>query len=179
MKTIEITTLGGGCFWCLEAAYQEIDGVTSVVSGYSGGNRPNPSYEQVCTGVTGHAEVVQISFDTSVIGFHDILDIFFTIHNPTQRNFQGYDKGTEYRSIILFHSESQQSIANEKIREIQTFWDEPVVTEVVAIGAFYRAEDYLQNYFKRNPARAYCVAIINPKLAKLREKFHARLRVDH
>ena len=175
-SNLETTTIGGGCFWCLEAAYQEIEGVINVTSGYAGGRQPNPSYEQVATGVTGHAEVVQVSFDTKVINFEDILDIFFVIHNPTTLNFQGYDKGTEYRSIILFQSPEQEAAATRKIEMINKLWDEPVVTEVVPLEVFWPAEAYHQNYFKNNPSRAYCVAVINPKLAKLREKFHTRLR---
>ncbi|MBW4062006.1 peptide-methionine (S)-S-oxide reductase MsrA [Candidatus Saccharibacteria bacterium] len=175
---LETTTLGGGCFWCLEAVYQEIEGVTSIVSGYSGGHRPNPTYEQVCTGLTGHAEVVQVSFDTQVITFDDVLDIFFTIHNPTSLNFQGNDRGTEYRSIILYQSEAQKRSSEAKIAQIQQLWDEPVVTEVVPLDVFYQAEDYHQNFFATHPGQAYCVAVINPKLAKLRDKFHARLHAE-
>ena len=175
---LETATLGGGCFWCLDAAYRQIAGVTNVVSGYAGGARPNPSYEQVCTGVTGHAEVVQITYDPQVIAYPDILDIFFTIHNPTQLNFQGNDYGTQYRSIILYETSSQQRLAQAKLGEVQRLWQEPVVTQLVPLEAFYPAEDEHQDYFHKHPAAAYCQIIINPKLAKLREKFQARLKPE-
>ena len=177
-STIQTVTLGGGCFWCLEAVYQEIEGVTGVISGYSGGARPNPTYEQVCTGVTGHAEVVQVSFDPSVISYDDILDIFFTVHNPTSLNFQGNDYGTQYRSVIFYQTETEQTQAAAKIEAIEALWDAPVVTQLVPLETFYPAEAYHQNYFKNHPGQAYCVAVINPKLAKLREKFRSRLRAD-
>ena len=170
--------LGGGCFWCLEAAYQQIEGVTEIVSGYAGGTRPNPTYEQVCSGATGHAEVVRVTFDTAIISLADVLDIFFTIHNPTQLNFQGNDVGSEYRSIILYADERQQAAASAKLAEVSKLWPDPIVTQIVPLKAFYRAEEYHQNYFKNHPGQAYCQIVINPKLAKLREKFAARLRPE-
>lgn len=168
--------LGGGCFWCLEAAYQEITGVTQVVSGYAGGHQPDPTYEQVCSGTTGHAEVVKVTFDPSVISYDDILDIFFTIHNPTTPNRQGADVGTNYRSIILYTSPEQHMIAKAKLHAIAALWSDPVVTELVPLETFYEAEPHHQNYFKNHPAAAYCTIVINPKLAKLRAAFASRLK---
>jgi peptide-methionine (S)-S-oxide reductase len=175
-STLQTATLGGGCFWCLEAAYQEIAGVGQVVSGYAGGHDPSPTYEAVCSGSTGHAEVIQIQFDPAVIGYTDILDIFWAIHNPTTPNQQGNDKGTQYRSIILHHDEIQHEAALISKTAAQKLWDDPIVTEIKALKAFYPAESYHQNYFRSHPEQAYCQLIINPKLQHLRAKFQSRLK---
>jgi peptide-methionine (S)-S-oxide reductase len=176
----EVATLGGGCFWCLEAVYDELKGVMDVVSGYSGGHVPNPSYEQVCGKHTGHAEVVQVTFDPDVISFRDILKVFFTIHDPTTLNRQGNDIGTQYRSAIFYHSQAQKAAAEEVIAEItrEGLWPRPIVTEVTAFEAFYPAEDYHQEYFARNPYQGYCQAIIAPKVAKFRKKFVDSLKAE-
>ncbi len=177
-RGLETATLAGGCFWCLEAVYDEIEGVEEVASGYAGGSTPHPTYEQVCTGNTGHAEVVQIKFDPSVISFDDILDVFFTIHDPTTLNRQGNDVGTQYRSAIFYHSPEQEQTARKKIAELEAarLWDEPIVTEVVPITAFYPAEEYHQEYFSRNPYQPYCQIVVAPKVAKARKHFLARLK---
>lgn len=174
----EVATLGGGCFWCLEAVFQDLKGVEKVESGYAGGTLPNPSYEQVCTGTTGHAEVVQITFDPQVISFRELLEVFFTIHDPTTLNRQGPDVGTQYRSAIFYHNDSQKAIAEEVIRELNAagIWDAPIVTEVVPLRAFYRAEAYHQEYFKRNPAQPYCRVVIAPKVAKFRQRYLEKLK---
>lgn len=174
----ETATLGGGCFWCLEAAFLELRGVSRVVSGYAGGHVANPSYEQVCTGRTGHAEVVQITFDPAEISYADLLQVFFTIHDPTTPNRQGNDVGTQYRSIILTHSEEQRRVAEETIAEIaaQQLWDGPVVTQVEPLTAFYPAEPEHQDYYARNPHAGYCRVVVAPKLAKVRQSFAGRLR---
>lgn len=176
-KEREIATLGGGCFWCLEAAYEQIDGVDKVVSGYAGGRRENPSYEQVCSGATGHAEVVQITYDPDVVTFGDLLDVFFTIHDPTTLNRQGGDIGTQYRSVIFYHDQEQKKIAEEMIAKLdeQKLWDQPIVTEVTEAPTFYPAEAYHQHYYQRNAAQPYCQAVIGPKLAKLRKHHFDRL----
>ena len=173
----EVATLGGGCFWCLDAVYRDVRGVESVVSGYAGGQTPRPSYEQVCSGRTGHAEVVQITFDPKVVSYRELLEIFFTIHDPTTPNRQGADVGTQYRSIVLYHSPEQQQTAKEVIAELQAkrVWDAPIVTQIEPLEAFYRAEDYHQNYFARNPNQPYCQIVISPKVAKFRQKYLARL----
>lgn len=175
---LETATLAGGCFWCLEAIFQQLKGVESVVSGYSGGQRPNPSYEQVCTGATGHAEAVQIRFDPSVITFGDLLDVFFTIHDPTTLNRQGADVGTQYRSAIFFHSPEQKAGAEETIARITAsgIWDDPIVTEVTEFQAFYPAEAYHDNYFNRNGNQPYCQVVIAPKVATFRSAFLERLK---
>ncbi|TMC49795.1 MAG: peptide-methionine (S)-S-oxide reductase MsrA [Chloroflexi bacterium] len=174
---LELATLGGGCFWCLDAAYRRIDGVTGVVSGYAGGSRPNPTYQQVCTGATGHAEVVQVEFDPEVISYGDILDIFWSIHDPTTKDRQGGDVGTQYRSVIFTRDDAQAATARASRDAIQQAWPRPVVTEVEPLSAFYPAEEYHQDYFARNPQQGYCQAVINPKLAKLRQHHAARLKV--
>lgn len=176
-KEREKATLGGGCFWCLEAAYEQIDGVETVVSGYAGGRRENPSYEQVCSGATGHAEVVQITYDADVVTFGDLLDIFFTIHDPSTLNRQGGDIGSQYRSVIFYHDQEQKRIAEDMIAKLdeQKLWDQPIVTEVTEAPTFYSAEAYHQHYYQRNPAQAYCQAVIGPKLAKLRKHHFDRL----
>ena len=174
----ETATLGGGCFWCLEAVYNELRGVQRVISGYAGGSVPNPNYEQVCSGRTGHAEVVQITFDPSVISYREILEVFFTMHDPTTLNRQGADVGTQYRSVILFESPQQQETARSVIDEITAagIWRSPIVTQVVPLDRFYPAEGYHQNYFERNPYNPYCQIVIEPKVAKVREKYLARLK---
>ncbi|MCI0694142.1 peptide-methionine (S)-S-oxide reductase MsrA [candidate division KSB1 bacterium] len=177
----ETATLGGGCFWCLEAAYAELNGVVKVESGYAGGEAPNPTYRQVCSGATGHAEVVQITFDPAVIAFGDLLNIFFTIHDPTTLNRQGADVGTQYRSVIFYHNEAQRREAQSIIRELEErkVWKNPIVTEVGPLGTFYRAEDYHQEYFSRNPDQRYCQAVIAPKVAKLRKMYMDKLKNAH
>lgn len=174
----EVATLGGGCFWCLEAVFDELQGVEDVVSGYSGGHVPNPSYEAVCTGRTGHAEVVQITFDPDVISYRDLLRVFFSIHDPTTRNRQGADVGPQYRSVIFYHSPEQKAVAEEVIAELDAagIWGRPIVTEVVPFQAFYPAEDYHQEYYRRNPYQGYCQVVIAPKVAKFRKEFMDRLK---
>jgi peptide-methionine (S)-S-oxide reductase len=174
----EVATLGGGCFWCLEAVYDNLRGVTDVVSGYAGGKRENPSYEQVCSGATGHAEVVQVTFDPSVVSYREILEVFFTIHDPTTLNRQGGDVGTQYRSVIFYHSEEQKRSAEELMRELREegVWTQPIVTELTPAPAFYPAEQYHQEYFARNPGQGYCQAVVSPKVAKFRSKFAAKLK---
>jgi peptide-methionine (S)-S-oxide reductase len=174
----ELATLGGGCFWCLEAVFVPLEGVLSVVSGYAGGTTPNPSYEAVCTGRTGHAEVVQVAFDPQAISYRDLLEIFFAMHDPTTLNRQGADVGTQYRSVIFYHSPEQQRIASETIAELQEaqLWPGRFVTEVVPLEPFYPAEDYHQQYYEQNPEQGYCRAVVAPKVAKLRQKFAARLK---
>lgn len=174
----ETATLGGGCFWCLEAVYVELRGVVKVESGYAGGEVPNPTYRQVCNGTTGHAEVVQITFDPAVITFSDLLNVFFTIHDPTTLNRQGGDVGTQYRSVIFYHNEAQRQQAQSSMRELEEkqIWKNPIVTEVKPLDTFYRAEDYHQEYFSRNPGQPYCQAVIAPKVAKLRKMFMNALK---
>lgn len=172
----EMTTLAGGCFWCLEAAYQMVEGVTQVVSGYAGGQTKDPSYEQVSSGSTGHAEVVQITFDSNIITYEDLLDIFWAIHDPTTLNRQGHDIGPQYRSMILFHNDEQKKLAEASRDKAAKLWPDPIVTEIKPLGHFYRAEDYHQNYFRNHPEQGYCQIVINPKLQKLREKFATKLK---
>lgn len=174
----ELATLGGGCFWCLEAVFNDVDGVLSVVSGYSGGHTENPTYEEVCTGETGHAEVVQIAFDPAVLCYRELLEIFFDIHDPTTLNRQGADVGTQYRSVIFYHSEAQRQVAEELIRELRArrVWDDPIVTQVVPFEAFYPAEAYHQRYFENNPFQPYCRVVIAPKVAKFRKAHAHRLK---
>lgn len=175
---IEVTTLGGGCFWCLEAVYDQLKGVTDVVSGYTGGHVKNPTYKQICTGMTGHAEVTQITYDTDIVSLREILQVFFTIHDPTTLNRQGADTGTQYRSAIFYHSAEQQAIANEVIAEFgaEKIWDNPIVTQVVPIDVFYPAEDYHQEYYENNPNQGYCMVVVAPKVAKFRAKFTNKLK---
>ena len=174
----EVATLGGGCFWCLEAAYKELRGVESVVSGYAGGQTPDPTYQQVCAGGTGHAEVVQITYDPGVISFRDLLDVLFTIHDPTTPDRQGADVGPQYRSIILYHGPEQKEAAERAIAEVDAggIWNAPVVTEVAPLEKFYPGEDYHQDYFERNPRQRYCQIVIAPKVAKFRQKYIAKLK---
>ena len=175
---MEFATLAGGCFWCLEAVFQQLRGVTKVVSGYAGGDVPNPSYQAVCTGATGHAEVTQVTFDPSSVSYRDLLDVFFTIHDPTTLNRQGADEGTQYRSAIFYHSPEQKAEAERKIKELEAehVWDDPIVTEVVPLEQFYPAEGYHQDYYARNASQPYCRAVIAPKVAKLRSKYFAKLK---
>jgi peptide-methionine (S)-S-oxide reductase len=176
--TREVATLAGGCFWCLEAVFAELKGVERVVSGYAGGSVPNPSYEAVCSGSTGHAEVVQITFDPRVISYRDLLNVFFTIHDPTTLNRQGYDVGEQYRSAIFYHSPEQQATAESVIAELAAakLWKGPIVTALEPFTVFYPAEEYHQEYFERNPYQPYCRAIIAPKVAKARQHFLAMLK---
>jgi peptide-methionine (S)-S-oxide reductase len=175
---MEQATLGGGCFWCLEAVYDQLRGVEQVVSGYAGGSVPNPTYEQVCSGRTGHAEVTQITFDPAAISFQDLLDVFFTIHDPTTPNRQGNDVGPQYRSIILYHNDEQKRIAEETIARLEREkrWPNPIVTEVVPLDTFYPAEGYHQRYFEKNPYQPYCQVVVAPKVAKARQVFFDRLK---
>ena len=172
----EITTLAGGCFWCLEAVYADLKGVIKVESGYSGGSVLNPSYQAVCTGETGHAEVVQVSFDPEIISFADILHVFFAIHDPTTLNRQGADVGTQYRSAIFHHSDAQKETAEKIIAEVTTQWTNPIVTEITPFEKFYPAEDYHQNYFANNANQPYCRAVVAPKVEKFRKKFVVKLK---
>ncbi len=173
-----VATLGGGCFWCTEAVYDELKGVISVESGYSGGKVPNPSYEQVCTGTTGHAEVVQVRFDPAAISYEDILRVFFTVHDPTTLNRQGNDIGTQYRSAVFYHDQDQRRTAEKIIREIDEkhIWNGRIVTEVSPFAAFYKAEDYHQEYFANNPTQGYCRLVISPKVEKFRKHYAERLK---
>lgn len=176
--TTEIATFGGGCFWCLEAVFEQLQGVVSVESGYAGGHTADPNYKQVCSGTTGHAEVVRVTFDPQLISFRELLDVFFAMHDPTTLNRQGADVGTQYRSVIFAHSPKQQSEATEAIKSWNEkgVWNGPIVTEVAAASRFTKAEDYHQGYFRANPAAGYCQAVINPKVAKFRKQFAARLK---
>jgi peptide-methionine (S)-S-oxide reductase len=174
----EVATLAGGCFWCLEAVFEQLQGVGRVVSGYSGGPAPNPTYRQVCGGGTGHAEVVQVTFDPQVISFRDLLDVFFAIHDPTTPNRQGPDVGTQYRSAIFYHTPQQKADAEARIAELNAarIWGAPIVTEVTPFTAFYPAEDYHQGYFRNNPGQGYCQAVVGPKVAKFRKQFAHRIK---
>ena len=178
MENRETATLAGGCFWCLEAVYDQMEGVLSVESGYMGGHVENPTYEAVCTGRTGHAEVVQLVIDGAVTTYREILEVFFSIHDPTTRNRQGNDVGTQYRSAIFYHDDRQKAVAEEFIAELdaEQIWPEPIVTEILPASAFYRAEDYHQEYFANHPAQPYCSFVVAPKLEKFRRKFAAKLR---
>ena len=174
----EVATLAGGCFWCLEAVYDQLRGVTDVVSGYAGGRVRNPSYQDVCAGTTGHAEVVQVTFDPAEVSFREILQVFFTVHDPTTLNRQGADVGTQYRSAIFYHSPEQKTTAELVIREIDAakIWPAPIVTQVTPFETFYPAEDYHQEYFARNPTQGYCSFVIAPKVAKFRKQYLSRLK---
>lgn len=174
----ETATLAAGCFWCVEAVFDDLEGVADVVSGYSGGHKENPTYAEVCTGETGHAEAVQIRFDPSVITYEDILRVFFTVHDPTTLNRQGNDVGTQYRSAIFYHSEAQKRSAEQIRDEIAAagIYDNPIVTEITPFSRFWPAEDYHQEYFANNPNQPYCAAVVAPKVAKFRQKFAARLK---
>ena len=174
----ETATLAGGCFWCVEAVFEPLEGVEKVVSGYTGGARKDPTYEQVCTGVTGHAEAVQITFDPEVVPYRDILEHFFIFHDPTTLNRQGADTGTQYRSAIFTHDKEQTRVAEETIARLnaEKVFPAPIVTEIAPLGTFWPAEDYHQGYYRKNPGQGYCQAVIGPKVAKLREKYAARLK---
>jgi peptide-methionine (S)-S-oxide reductase len=176
--TREVATLAGGCFWCLEAVFEQLQGVDRVVSGYAGGAVANPTYKQVCTGTTGHAEVIQVTFDPSTIAYRELLEFFFAFHDPTTLNRQGHDTGTQYRSAIFFHSPEQERVAREVIAELtrQKAFDDPIVTEVTPLAGFYPAEDYHQGYYQQNQEQPYCRATITPKMAKLRAKYGTRLK---
>ena len=176
--TNETATLAGGCFWCLEAVYEILRGVESVQSGYTGGVRPDPTYEAVCSGTTGHAEAVQIEFDPAELSYREILEVFFTIHDPSTLNRQGADIGTQYRSAIFTHSDEQRATAHEVIAELteQRLWDDPIVTEVTPLDVFYPAEEYHAQYFQRNPEAGYCRLVVAPKVAKARAKFVDQLK---
>ena len=178
MPRREIATLAGGCFWCLEAVYLELRGVLGVQSGYAGGHIPHPSYELVCTGTTGHAEVVQVTFDPDEVSYRDLLDVFFTIHDPTTLNRQGNDVGTQYRSAIFYHSAEQKAEAERTIAELaaERVWDDPIVTEDEPLTEFYPAEEYHRDYFRLHPDQAYCRAVIAPKVAKARKAFLEKLK---
>ena len=174
----ELATLGGGCFWCLEAVYKELRGVERVVSGYAGGWVENPSYQQVCEGTTGHAEVVQLTFDPAAVSYRELLEVFFTIHDPTTPDRQGGDVGTQYRSAVFHHDPAQRETAEQVIAEVTAagVWDAPIVTQVAPLETFYPAEDYHQDYFERNPYQPYCRAVVAPKVSKFRKHFLERLR---
>jgi len=175
---IEVATLGGGCFWCTEAILSELVGVLRVTPGYAGGTVPQPTYEQVCTDRTGHAEVVEVAFDPRMLSYHDLLTIFMTTHDPTSLNRQGHDVGTQYRSVVFFHSPAQKATAEQVLAELESarLWRRKIVTELTPFTAFYPAEEYHRDYFRRNPGSAYCRAVIEPKVAKFRKQFAARLK---
>jgi peptide-methionine (S)-S-oxide reductase len=177
-KALEVATFAAGCFWCTEAVFDQLKGVVRVESGYSGGNVPSPSYEEVCTGDTGHAESIEITFDPSIISFKDLLQIFFTTHDPTTYNRQGGDVGTQYRSAIFYHNPEQEKIARQVIQEFNgsKVWKKPIVTEVVPYREFYKAEDYHQDYYAKNSGQPYCRVVIEPKIAKLREHYREKLK---
>ncbi|MFZ4635201.1 MAG: peptide-methionine (S)-S-oxide reductase MsrA [Saprospiraceae bacterium] len=173
----EVATLGGGCFWCVEAIYQDLQGVVKVESGYTGGHVSNPTYSQICDGNTGHAEVIQVTFDPQVVTYREIVEIFFTVHDPTTLNRQGNDVGTQYRSAIFYHTPEQQAIAEDvKNGVAKDIWDDPIVTEITPLSTYYPAEAYHQNYFKTNPYQSYCSFVIAPKVKKFRAQYAARLK---
>lgn len=177
-KKLERATLGGGCFWCLEPVFRELAGVERVVVGYAGGSHPDPDYGLVCTGTTGHAEVIQVEFDSTQLSFRDILEVFFSVHDPTSLNRQGADVGTQYRSIILYHDEAQRQTAEELISalDLQEIWPDPIVTQIELLTTFYPAEEYHQGYYQKNPGQGYCVMVVAPKLQKFRQKYAQRLK---
>ena len=172
----EIATLGAGCFWCVEAIYQDLQGVLKVESGYTGGRTANPTYNEVCSGTTGHAEVIQVTFDPAIISFKEILEVFFTVHDPTTLNRQGNDVGTQYRSALFYHSDLQKTVAEEGNLASKEIWDDPIVTEISASAPFYKAEKYHQNYYKDNPNQGYCSIVIAPKVKKFRQKWAHKLK---
>ncbi|RDV23998.1 peptide-methionine (S)-S-oxide reductase [Alteromonas aestuariivivens] len=178
MANKQSATLAGGCFWCIESAFNSVEGVLSAISGYAGGHVDAPSYEQVCKGDTGHAEVVRVEFDADVISYREILEIFFALHNPTQLNRQGNDIGTQYRSAIFYHNDEQKHLAEQILQEMtdEQIWPDPIVTEVTELANYFAAEDYHQSYFKNNPQNQYCAMVVAPKLAKFKKTFAARLR---
>jgi peptide-methionine (S)-S-oxide reductase len=173
----EVATLGGGCFWCVEAIYQDLQGVVKVESGYTGGHVPDPTYRQICDGNTGHAEVIQVTYDPTAVTYREIVEIFFTVHDPTTLNRQGNDVGTQYRSSIFYHTPEQQAIAEDvKNNVAKAIWDDPIVTEISPLSTYYPAEAYHQNYFKTNPYQSYCNFVIAPKVKKFRAQYAARLK---
>jgi peptide-methionine (S)-S-oxide reductase len=172
----EVAILGGGCFWCTEAVYLEVRGVSKIESGYMGGAQPSPTYEQVCTGETGHAEVIRMEFDPAQVSYRDLLEIFFTIHDPTTLNRQGNDVGTQYRSVIFYETPEQEATAKQVIAEMAHVWDAPIVTELAPAAPFYKAEDYHQNYFAQHPLQGYCAFVVAPKVAKFRKIYAEKLR---
>ncbi|MDP3267189.1 MAG: peptide-methionine (S)-S-oxide reductase MsrA [Sulfuricurvum sp.] len=176
METFEKALLGGGCFWCIEAVYNRVRGVHSAISGYAGGLRKNPSYEQVCTGVSGHAEVIEITYDPKIISYGELLEIFWALHDPTTLNAQGADKGTQYRSVIYYYDEAQKEIALESIKSAQAHWSDPIVTELTRAPEFYPAEDYHQNYYNEHPTQGYCYVVIAPKIEKFMSKFGDKVK---
>jgi peptide-methionine (S)-S-oxide reductase len=175
-KQTEVAILGGGCFWCLEAVYLEVRGVTRVESGYMGGHQADPNYEQVCAGGTGHAEVVRLEFDPQQVGYRDLLEVFFTIHDPTTLNRQGNDVGTQYRSVIFFNTDEQETVARKVMAEMANVWDAPIVTEIAPAATWYKAEDYHQDYFRQHPLQGYCAFVVAPKVTKFRKTFANRLK---
>jgi len=177
-STKEVATLAGGCFWCLEAVYEQVTGVEKVVSGYAGGHVTDPTYEDVCAGTTGHAEVVQVTFDPATVSYREVLEIFFSIHDPTTLNRQGGDVGTQYRSAVFTHSPAQKKTAEETVRDLSRrgLWRDPVVTRIEPLAEFYPAESYHQHYFARNPQNPYCRTVVNPKVAKFRKQWASKLR---
>lgn len=172
----ELATLGAGCFWCVEPIFKDLQGVLHVESGYIGGRTKDPTYKEVCSGLTGHAEVIQVTFDPTVISFQEILEVFFTVHDPTTLNRQGNDVGTQYRSAIFYHSQQQKDTAEAVKSASQEIWDDPIVTEITAADTYYKAEGYHQNYFNNNPNQGYCSIIIAPKVKKFRQKWAAKLK---
>ena len=177
MQNIQIATIGGGCFWCTEAVFNEIKGIQKIISGYAGGNVPgHPTYREICSGLTGHAEVIQITYDTNIISFKDLLIIFMTTHDPTTLNRQGADVGTQYRSVIYYQNNDEKQVINEVIAEVQPYFDNPIVTEVSEIPTFYAAEAYHQNYYANNKEQGYCNFVITPKIAKVRKLYANKLK---
>ncbi len=176
MKEIKVATFGGGCFWCVEAVIQRLKGVEKVVSGYSAGQTKNPSYREICTGTTGHAEVIQVNFDPSVISYEDLLTVFMTSHDPTTLNRQGADKGTQYRSIILYHDAEQKATAEKVLENVKTYYSDPIVTQIVPLDVFYAAEKNHQDYYNNNSFAGYCRIVIDPKIKKLRDQYADKLK---
>lgn len=177
-RQLEVATLGAGCFWCIEAIFQRLEGVHKVIPGYTGGSMKNPTYKQVCTGTTGHAEVAQITFDAEVISFEEILEVFWKTHDPTTFNRQGNDVGTQYRSAIFYHNDTQKQIAekSKQATEAASLWPDPIVTEIVPLPTFYEAENYHHDYFNNNPEQGYCTYVINPKVQKFKKEFADKLK---
>jgi len=176
VATLEKALLGGGCFWCIEAVYNRVIGVESAISGYAGGARKNPSYEQICTGATGHAEVVEVTFDSEILSYDDILDIFWEIHNPTTLNVQGADRGTQYRSVIYYYNDEQKVKALDSVVKAQKNFDEKIVTELSSIPEFFEAEEYHQDYYSQHPTQGYCYAVVAPKIEKFMKKFEDKVK---
>lgn len=177
-KNLEVATLGAGCFWCVEAVYQRLKGVEGVASGYMGGKSKNPTYKEVCSGTSGYAEVIQVSFDPAVVSYQQVIDVFFHTHDPTTLNKQGNDEGTQYRSAIFYHSDAQKTTAEKVRKEAQTDWDKPIVTEITAASTFYKAEAYHQNYYNDNSNQPYCYYVINPKLDKFKKRYKELLKKE-